>query len=85
MCTPLIVIVDRIRIRRHINSLGSHVLNIRWRPFKSSDLMEQFLREYEVIYVDQANRIHHCMSKIGFLSSVHILKDKIIQEKRKRN
>ena len=80
-CAPLIIMIDRMRIRRHISSLGSHVLNIRWRPFKGSDLSEQYLREYEVIYKDSTDQIHHCMSKIAFLSSVHVLEDKIIAKK----
>ncbi len=75
---PAIIAMDRIRIRRQITRSGGATIGIRWRPFKASDLGENMLREYDVIYRDAEGKVHHCMSKIGLLSAVHLIDDAVI-------
>jgi hypothetical protein len=77
LAAPVIVLVDKRRIRRHIASSGSQVMFIRWRPFKGSDLSELLMREYDIVYKDPSGQGHHCMSKVALLSDIYLLEDTV--------
>ena len=75
---PLIVLGDKIRIRRTLEKECGIYLRAHWRPFRASDMGEDWLRVYDVIYQDPIGQIHVCRARIAFLSGVHIERDRML-------
>ena len=78
LLVPLVVLGDKIRIRRTLEKKGGIYLRAHWRPFRASDMGEDWLRVYDVIYQDPIGRMHVCRARIAFLPGVLLERDRML-------
>ena len=74
---PLVILVDKLRIRRTLEEEGGIFIRAHWRPFHAADVGENWMRIYDVIYQDILGRMHVCQAQIAFLSPIRLERDHV--------